>query len=684
MSSLFGETLARYNATRNLAGKPFHSPCYAPFTSMYFDSLGNVTACCHSKPYPLGNITTQSLDEIWRGPRARALRQAVLNDNFKLGCHFCQWQFEAGNADGSFIRRFDHRSVLGKDPPYPTQMEFSISNACNLECVMCNGEWSSSIRSRREKLPPLPKVYGEGFFQQLREYLPHLEAALFYGGEPFLQRECFQIWDMLVEMGLEPDCWVTTNGTQYNSRIERLLERLPFSFCISMDGTTKQTVERIRVNANFERVQENVERFLEYTRRRGTQLDLTFCMMRQNWHEFGDYLLYADARDCAVHVNTVTEPPDFSLYALPSGELREVVDSLTRQESELLPQLKRNRQVWYDELARLRNHLQASREPVLHVLPAIEPILPRPERAPSDVDFCQHIRAAFHEQCQHDSDGGPVVLRLDPDGKIEASGHSADFMGIELGELAGKSLADVDLLLIRRFGERVRRIENWRYGGVNYRFFELRSPSEHWTRFRAVAIPLLRANELPAGEIWARIVGEGIGANGPPARASLAGHFVDLDRAELPLDYRVLIQESMVRFAGEPLVEIHCGLDDRMEDIQGDTTSWMGASFEPRGRSVHDLFTLLIARFGSDIRQEREWNGSWFIDRITRFAREGDATWIRTITIPRLDDEGVLRGASLYVGVTKNLPSDHFDLAPASDLVDLLAGLFFRTPAAAR
>ncbi len=86
----------------------------------------------------------------------------------------------------------------------------------------------------------LPKPYSDHFFAELRKYLPHLKFAKFLGGEPFLAQESYRIWDMMVEDKLQIPCHVTTNGTQWNERVERVLEHVPCSFSISMDGVTKK------------------------------------------------------------------------------------------------------------------------------------------------------------------------------------------------------------------------------------------------------------------------------------------------------------------------------------------------------------------------------------------------------------------------------------------------------------
>jgi MoaA/NifB/PqqE/SkfB family radical SAM enzyme len=179
------------------------------------------------------------------------------------------------------------------------------------------GELSSSIRANRQGLPPLPKAYDDRFFDDLRPFLPHLRWMNFLGGEPFLASESHRIWRMMIDDRLSVSCHVTTNGSQYNSKIETLLNSLPMNLTVSLDGSTKETFEKIRCRSHFETVMENLLRFHRYSRARGKSLKIAFCLMRQNWHEFGDVLLLGEELDCEVLVNTVVDPSHCSLFTLP-------------------------------------------------------------------------------------------------------------------------------------------------------------------------------------------------------------------------------------------------------------------------------------------------------------------------------------------------------------------------------
>ena len=348
------DLIAEYDAARSPGRKGFRSACYAPFVSMYFDVHGHVTACCQNTKYPLGSIPEQSLRSIWDGRPTAALRDALTKYRFGPECEFCRWQIEDGNWD-TFATKFDGFPADDREPLWPAQMEFALSNTCNLECIMCHGEFSSKIRARREHRPPLPAAYADTFFDELREFLPHLVRTRFFGGEPFLARESFRVWELMIEDGLAVDCNVTTNGTIWNPRVAHVLEHLPFTIGVSIDGVRPETVEHIRSGASHAEIMANLDRFQAYTRERGTGLSLTFCLMQPNWREFADYLRFADERGCPVFVNTVVYPPSLSLHRLGVEDLNEVIHSLEGQDRSMCDLSPHNRQVWEHELHRLRS-----------------------------------------------------------------------------------------------------------------------------------------------------------------------------------------------------------------------------------------------------------------------------------------------------------------------------------------
>lgn len=330
--------------------------CNAPFVALDFDPFGNVQACCANALYPLGDVVESDLRSIWSGARADGLRRAIEQGDLSFGCTVCRYRldFAAGDVPRDY---YDQFAVGAGVPEWPQLLSFSLHNTCNLECIMCGGDASSRIRTRRDGAAPLPHVYGDDFFAQLEPFLEHCTAVDMVGGEPFLVREHRRVWDLLVESGNRPKMSVTTNGTVWNDTVEKVLDTFDTTVCVSFDGMSAATFERVRVGASFPEVMTNLERFRSYARGRGTGVHLSFSLVRQNWFELGSVLRFADDGGMEVTVQTVIEP-EFGVQRLPTDELRTVVESLELESVELLSELTINRGVFLAQLGRLQAELR--------------------------------------------------------------------------------------------------------------------------------------------------------------------------------------------------------------------------------------------------------------------------------------------------------------------------------------
>jgi len=342
---------------RALDGKAVYSGCYAPHGSLYFDQHGDVRACCQNITRSLGNVRLNSIREIWDGAATSRLRRAVERHDYTLGCDHCAWQDEQG-SNLRFSRGYDHLHIDDRDPTWPRQMEFALSNTCNLQCTMCTGWNSSAIRAHREHLPPLPIPYNDRFFDELAEFLPHLDHVVILGGEPFVAKESLRLLDMIAELDEPPSVVVITNATQWTPRVRRIFERVPMAINFSLDGITPATFEAIRVGARFDEVMTTFGHYAEYARGNGCDVGVSFCLMTSNWHEFADLLLWGEDRQLDyVAVNVVTAPRANSLYRLDVAELTEVVDALRARDEEMSTRLRRHIGVWTNQLRALEQRL---------------------------------------------------------------------------------------------------------------------------------------------------------------------------------------------------------------------------------------------------------------------------------------------------------------------------------------
>lgn len=318
------EVIRAYNRSRvNPSDKLL---CHAPFKSMYFGHHGRAHACCYNRNHILGEYPKQTIREIWFGSEAEKLRAHIQANDLSLGCRGCKEQLIAGNFDAVKTKQYDDKKW--NENRYPSVMEFELSNICNLECDMCNGEFSSLIRAKREKLPPLESPYDKGFVAQLEDFIPYLEEVKFYGGEPFLIEVYYEIWELIMRVNPAIRISVQTNATTLNSRIKDLLEHTNFHINISFDSLIKETYEQIRKNAVFERTCENIEWFRDYTRRKNTFFGISVCAMQQNWRELPSFIDYCNGMDAPVYFHTVLAPLHCSIRSLRSDQIKEVTEYL--------------------------------------------------------------------------------------------------------------------------------------------------------------------------------------------------------------------------------------------------------------------------------------------------------------------------------------------------------------------
>ncbi len=328
------------------------SACYAPHTSMFFDQHGVVRACCQNTEVPLGDVRTQSLEEIWTSAAAERLRSSLEAGDYGAGCEFCGWEVERLGAKLLFARGFDHLRPDERRPAFPTHWELALTNTCNLQCTMCDGDLSSAIRAQREHRPPLPEVYGDAFFEQLEAFLPHVRHVKLLGGEPFLGRAPLRLLDRLCELDAPPEVTITTNGTIWNARVERIVSVLRPRLNVSIDGATPDTFAEIRVGADLDGVLANLDRFEGHVGR--SRVSMAICLMRANVHEFADLLELAERRQIYAGVNVLRFPESASLYTLEVEELERTVALLRARR----PVLTSSRQrVWSGQLAALEHHL---------------------------------------------------------------------------------------------------------------------------------------------------------------------------------------------------------------------------------------------------------------------------------------------------------------------------------------
>jgi len=195
-----------------------------------------VHSCHHPVPHKI------PLDEIENNPAAlfntkhlKKVRTQMLNDKKPEECDYC-WRIEAdGNTSDRIFKSLedwafnDHDEVTqlkGDEDIYPSYLEVSFSNTCNMKCTYCGPEFSSKWVEEIKQLGPINVLEGTDFKYTLhghydvnkmhfknRDFNPYIDAfwkwfpsALLHlktyritGGEPLLSKETFKSMQWLID-----------------------------------------------------------------------------------------------------------------------------------------------------------------------------------------------------------------------------------------------------------------------------------------------------------------------------------------------------------------------------------------------------------------------------------------------------------------------------------------------------
>lgn len=359
--SLDSHQYAAYNRYRPEGPKALF--CYLPFNSLTFSMSGQVFVCNYNKNILLGKYPQNTIEEIWNGTPAQTLRQHLRHNDLDYGCNHCKFYFDKGKFTNLRPLAFDKYSAH-TTADYPRVMEFELSNECNLECQMCNGNVSSSIRKNQDKLPPLPNPYDDKFVAQLLPYLPHLQEAKFYGGEPFLIPIYYAIWEKLAELNPACNLFLITNGSHWNAKIQTLVEQLNLDIAISIDSLQKPRLEKIRKNIVYEKLIENIDRFNRVVKAKGKTLSLSFTVQQENWAELPDFIRFCNEREASVYVSYLDSPKPFAIAALDKADLEKIAHTLAPETLPRTTALQRhNAQCLTDFLTYVHQYIANHHEP---------------------------------------------------------------------------------------------------------------------------------------------------------------------------------------------------------------------------------------------------------------------------------------------------------------------------------
>jgi len=192
---------------------------------------------------------------------------------------------------------------------------------------MCDASLSSKIQGRSSCNTHTNEFrYDENFIEQLSEFIPHLKYTVFTGGEPFLIKIYYDIWDQIISINPNIRINITTNGTVFNDRIRNFLEQANVNITVSVDSFNPETYSKIRVGAELAETLNNVYEFAEICREKKAEFTITVCPMIINAFEIPEIVNKCNEQNWNFNFNTVLKPWHQALWSLEIGELQKIVD----------------------------------------------------------------------------------------------------------------------------------------------------------------------------------------------------------------------------------------------------------------------------------------------------------------------------------------------------------------------
>lgn len=189
-------------------------------------------------------------------------------------------EFEKPESRVEAVRSGTVRTYLGIRP---FTLEMDAVNQCNLRCVMCR--FSNKEYSNQKKV----EMSLQDFSRIAQQLFPLCsQVSLSVSTEPLLHSKFDELLRITKEYKV-PFVYMFTNALLLSERlIDQIVRSELNQLCISIDGATKHTYERIRVGGKFDRLIANIEALNRAKEQAKTDLPkLTFnvVLMRSNIEE---------------------------------------------------------------------------------------------------------------------------------------------------------------------------------------------------------------------------------------------------------------------------------------------------------------------------------------------------------------------------------------------------------------
>ena len=238
----------------------------------------DMTVSCNCRDYDgsgqLGDLSTQTLEEILSSPRSMHLRRELAAGRLPLlTCASCP---ELTRIPGEDADRHVHEFQV---PTLGLMVE--NTSTCCYRCVGCYRDLLTTSRRRsRMSLDEIRRVAGE-----LERHA--IQTLFFFNqGEPFAAPDILEQLQIIRDRNPDLRIILSTNGALLDTDEKRRAALLTDHIYFSIDGTDDKTLNRYQVGARFERVYGNLRelvRFRDQARSGMPRIEWKYVLF--NWND---------------------------------------------------------------------------------------------------------------------------------------------------------------------------------------------------------------------------------------------------------------------------------------------------------------------------------------------------------------------------------------------------------------
>jgi len=150
--------------------------------------------------------------------------------------------------------------------PYPPEVSIELTNHCNFKCIMC-----ARVGMKRE-LGFMDKTLAFRLIDEIAGF-PETAFAPQGFGESLLHKDYIEILVYARSKNLDKIIAITNASKLSKDIADKIIDtNLLDDIYFSLDGCNKETYEKLRKNASFERVMSNIKRFIEIRKKSGSWL----------------------------------------------------------------------------------------------------------------------------------------------------------------------------------------------------------------------------------------------------------------------------------------------------------------------------------------------------------------------------------------------------------------------------